>query len=276
MSPAATPVLGIDIGGSGIKGALVDLETGSLVSERIRIRTPKASTPHACAEVVKNIVDQLSDRLGDGPIGIAVPAPVVHGVVPFMANLDQSWVGVNVDDLFTSHLGHRVLLVNDADAAGLAEVRFGAAKGHKGVVIVTTLGTGIGTAIINGGVLLPNTELGHLEIDGHDAETRASANAKARGRLSYKRWAKRLQVYYETLEKLFWPDMFVVGGGVSKDAAQFLPLLNLRTPIVAATLQNQAGIVGAAAVAAPPEATVANPVFPATTEQLARWDSPGS
>lgn len=243
------PVLGIDIGGSGIKGAPVDLTTGALAGDRLRIPTPKKSTPKACAKVVAQIVDRFSDQIGDSPIGITVPAPVVHGVVPMMANLDEAWVGANVEELFGEELGRRVVLVNDADAAGLAEVRFGAAKDNPGVVIVTTLGTGIGSALINEGVLVPNTELGHLEIDGYDAETRASASAKAREKLSYNRWAKRLQLYYSTLEKLFWPDLFVVGGGVSANHERFLPLLDLRAPIVPAQLLNQAGIVGAAAVA---------------------------
>lgn len=247
---AIVPVLGIDIGGSGIKGAPVDLATGKPISERLRIPTPKKSTPQACAEVVAKIVAHFASAIGDGPVGVAVPAPVVHGVVPMMANLDSSWVDTNADELFTKELGRPVTLVNDADAAGLAEVLFGAAKGNLGVVIVTTLGTGIGSAVVHNGRLLPNTELGHLEIDGRDAETRASARAKSREKLSYKRWTTRLQAYYAALERLFWPDLFVVGGGVSKCHDKFLPLLKLRTPIVPAKLLNQAGIVGAAAVAA--------------------------
>lgn len=250
MTSAKRPVLGIDIGGSGIKGAPVDLATGTLLADRLRIPTPRKSTPKNCADAVAKIVENFADQLDDAPIGITVPAPVVHGVTPMMANLDKSWVGVNVDEYFSKRLGRRVVLVNDADAAGLAEVHYGAAKGHAGVVIVTTLGTGIGTALINQGVLVPNTELGHIEVGGHDAETRASAAAKTRGRMSYRRWARRLQAYYATLEMLFWPDLFVVGGGVSKSSERFLPLLDLQTPIIAAQLLNHAGIVGAAAVAA--------------------------
>lgn len=278
MTSDARPVLGIDIGGSGIKGAPVNLTTGELTADRVRIATPKKSTPQACAAVAARIVKQFADQLDDGPIGITVPAPVVHGYIPFMANLDQSWIGINADEMFSEALGRHVHLVNDADAAGLAEVRYGAAAGHPGLVIVTTLGTGIGSAIINRGVLVPNSELGHLEIEGYDAETRASAAAKAREKLSYKRWARRLQTYYSTLEMLFSPDLFVVGGGVSKSHDRFLPLLELRTPIVPAQLLNQAGIVGAAAVA---EADEAGVVPAAVVEAVAagpvdveRWDSP--
>lgn len=246
---AARYVLGIDIGGSGIKSAPVDLETGEFAAPRLRIPTPKKSTPRNCVDVVAEIVEHFEDQIGDSPIGITIPAPVRRGVVPMMANLDQSWVGVNANKLFTKRLGRPVVLVNDADAAGLAEARYGAARGVSGVVIVTTLGTGIGTAIIHDGVLLPNTELGHVEIDGSDAEKRASAGVKAAKKLSFKRWAKRLEAYYRVIERLFWPDLFVVGGGVSKSSAKFLPLIKLNTPIVPATLLNQAGIVGAAVVA---------------------------
>jgi len=249
MTSASQPVLGIDIGGSGIKGAPVDLATGTLSADRLRIPTPKKSTPKACADVVAQIVEKFADQLGDGPIGIAIPAPVVHGSVPMIANLHSSWVGVNAEQLFSDRLGRQTVLINDADAAGLAEVHFGAAKDHPGLVIMTTLGTGIGTSLIMDGTLVPNTELGHIEIDGIDAETKASANAKALEHLSYPRWSKRLQKYYSTMERYFWPDLFVVGGGVSKNHEKFLPLLNLRTPIVPAQLLNQAGIVGAAVAA---------------------------
>ncbi|GAA2179642.1 ROK family protein [Brooklawnia cerclae] len=277
MNSAAHPVVGIDIGGSGIKGAPVDLATGELIAERVRIPTPRRATPKACADIVAEIVAEFTPLVGQAPVGIAIPGPVVHGVIPMMANLDKSWVGVNADALFTERLGRPVVMVNDADAAGLAEVRYGSAKGHPGVVIVTTLGTGIGTAIINNGVLLPNTELGHIEVAGHDAETRASAGVKTRQRLSYRRWAKRLQLYYSTMEKLFWPDLFVVGGGVSKSSEKFLPLLQLNTPIVPATLLNQAGIVGAAVVAAEraePGHTPPQRAVPAPHVQLDRWDDP--
>jgi polyphosphate glucokinase len=244
-------VIGIDIGGSGIKGAVVDTQTGDFISERVRIPTPKKSTPAACAKVIGKILAEL-DETDDyaTPVGIAIPAPVVHGTIPMIANLDKAWLDLNADKFFTKELKRPVMLVNDADAAGLAEVYCGAAKDHPGIVIVTTLGTGIGSAIINNGVLLPNTELGHLEIDHHDAETRASAGVREKEKMSYEEWAGRLDRYYQTVEKLFWPDLFVVGGGVSKNHKQFLPLLHLRTPIIPAELRNRAGIVGAALIAA--------------------------
>ena len=236
---------GIDIGGSGVKGALVDLETGEFVGERVRIDTPRPSTPEAVAEVCRQIIEQLGVE-PDVPVGITFPAPIVHGSVRFMANLDKSWEGVDVNELMTRVLGRRSYALNDADAAGLAEVAYGAAKGVRGTVIVTTLGTGIGSAVIVDGTLVPNTELGHLEIDGHDAETRASSGQKMLQDLSWKRWARRLQRYYSHVEMLFSPDLFVVGGGVSKKHEKFLPLLDLRAPIVPAALLNTAGIVGAA------------------------------
>ena len=241
--------LGIDIGGSGVKGAPVDLEAGEFAADRLRIDTPAKSTPANIVKVVAEIVANFAEVIGDAPVGVTIPAPVRHGVVPFIANLDKKWVNLEAEKFFSDELQRPVTIVNDADAAGVAEVRYGAAKGQAGVVIVTTLGTGIGTAIINNGILLPNTELGHLEIDGYDAEKRAAASAKTREDLSYKEWSKRLQRYYETLEKLFWPDLFVVGGRVSKNSDKFLPNLQLNTPIVPAQLRNSAGIIGAAALA---------------------------
>lgn len=243
-------VLGIDIGGSGVKGAAVDLEAGKLASDRVRIPTPKKSTPENVAEVVKQIADQFANLDSEHPIGITIPAPVVRGKVMMMANLDKSWVGLDADSFFSERIGRPVKLVNDADAAGYAEVFYGAAKDQPGVVIVTTLGTGIGTAIINNGQLLPNTELGHLEIGGHDAESKTSSGVREAKGWSYKKWAAKLQKYYSQLEKLFWPDLFVVGGGVSKQHEKFLPRLELRTPIVPAQLRNEAGIIGAALHAA--------------------------
>lgn len=244
-------VLGIDIGGSGVKGAPVDLDKGEFAAERFRIETPEESTPEAVATVVAEIVEHFADQIGrDTPIGITVPAPVRHGRIPMIANLHADWKGLEAEAFFSERLGRPVTVVNDADAAGIAEVHYGAAKDTEGVVILTTLGTGIGTAVINDGVLLPNTELGHIEVDGHDAESRAAKSAKEREDLSYKEWAVRLQRYYETLQMLFWPDLFVVGGGVSKKHEKFLPLLDLETPIVPAALLNSAGIIGAARMAA--------------------------
>lgn len=240
------PVLGIDIGGTGVKGAPVDLATGELVADRLKIKTPKPATPEAVADVVEEIAGKFSGSLGESPIGIAIPAVCQHGVARSAANIDPSWVDTDVDALFTERLGRPVHVVNDADAAGVAEARYGVARDVPGLVILTTLGTGIGSAFLLDGKLMPNSELGHLEIDGHDAEHRAAQSAKERENLSYAQWAKRLQRYYSHVESLFWPDLFVVGGGISKSSDKFLPLLDLRTPIVPATLRNQAGIVGAA------------------------------
>ena len=242
--------LGIDIGGSGIKGALVDLTAGDFATERLRIDTPSESTPANVAAVVGEIVENFADQLGDGPIGITIPAIVQHGVTISAANIHESWVNCPAEQIFEDALGRDIVLVNDADAAGVAEVGFGAAKGHPGLVIVTTLGTGIGSAIIHRGVLVPNSELGHLEIDGYDAEKRAAASAREREGLKWSEYVPRLQRYYETVEFLFSPDLMVVGGGISKKADKFLPQLKLRTPIVPAQLQNRAGIVGAAWLAA--------------------------
>ncbi|MBO0843695.1 MAG: ROK family protein [Nocardioides sp.] len=236
--------IGIDFGGTGIKGAPIDLATGEFAQERVRITTPTPSTPAAVAEVFVEILRAFPER--DGVVGVTVPGVVRHGVVRSAANIDKSWIGADADRIFSEATGREVHAVNDADAAGLAEVHYGAAKGRGGLVIMTTLGTGIGTALVYDGVLLPNTELGHLEIDGHDAETRASNVARKREDLSWKHWAKRLETYYRTLEKLFSPDLFLVGGGVSKDSAEFLPLLDLDTEIIPATLLNTAGAVGAA------------------------------
>ena len=241
-----TQGFGIDIGGSGIKGAPVDLRTGELTAERIRIPTPQPSTPEAVAEAVAKVV---SESGWSGPLGCTFPAVVLHGVVRTAANVDRSWIGTSLEDVVGKATGQRVVGVNDADAAGLAEARFGAARDRDGVVIVTTLGTGIGTALLMDGRLVPNTELGHLEIEGKDAETRASDAARERDGLTWERWAKRLQKYFRTLEDLFWPDLIVVGGGVSKKADRFLPLLDLRTEIVPAGLKNEAGIAGAALLA---------------------------
>jgi polyphosphate glucokinase len=238
---------GVDIGGSGVKGALVDLDTGGLVGERVRLPTPHPSTPEEVAKVVAEIVGSSG---WSGPLGVTVPAVVTHGSTRTAANIDHAWIGAEAEVLLHEMTGCDVTVVNDADAAGYAEVQFGAARGHPGLVLVTTLGTGIGTALIYNGRLVPNTELGHIQIDGEDAEHRASDAARDREDLSWEKWATRLQHYYRALEKLFWPDLFVVGGGVSKKADKFLPLLALQTPIVPAALRNEAGIVGAALLAA--------------------------
>jgi polyphosphate glucokinase len=241
--------LGIDVGGSGIKGAPVDLEKGGFAQKRLRIDTPVESTPEAVCDVIAQVVDHFDEVRSDSPIGVTIPGVVQHGVVKTAANIDKAWIGCEIEKLLEDRLQHDVVVVNDADAAGVGELEFGAAKGHQGLVILTTLGTGIGTAIFNRGLLVPNSELGHLEIDGVDAETVAASSAKTREDLTYEEWAKRLQVYYRRLEDLMWPDLIVVGGGVSKDSDEFLPLLDIRTPIIPATLKNKAGIIGAAVLA---------------------------
>lgn len=237
---------GIDIGGSGIKGAPVDLVNGKFAEERLRIPTPENSTPDAVADVVKQILDHY--EVADGtPIGIAFPAPVKPGKpLDFMSNLDQSWVGIDLNAFMSEHTGRTVHMVNDADAAGLAEAQFGAAKGVNGLVIATTLGTGIGTALIYNGVLIPNTELGHLELEGKDAEKYAADSVRSAKELTWKKWGKRLTQYYALLEHYFSPDVFVVGGGVSKKSDKFFEFIDIKTPIVPAKLLNDAGIVGAA------------------------------
>ncbi len=252
MADKPTVALGIDIGGSGIKGAPVDLVTGEFLEDRCKISTPSKSTPEAVAAVVGEIAKQFLHTLpADAPIGVTIPGIVRHGVVKSAANIDKSWMNCNGEELFSKVLGRHVHLVNDADAAGVAELRYGAAKGKDGLVILTTLGTGIGIALLYDGVLIPNAELGHLQLNGFDAETRAAASVKDREGLTYEQWAtERLQPYYSFLEFLFSPDLFVVGGGVSRKAEKFLPLLHLETPIIPATLKNAAGIIGAAALAA--------------------------
>jgi polyphosphate glucokinase len=248
-STDAPRAFGIDIGGSGIKGAPVDLATGEFAAERVRIPTPQPATPAAVAATVAALVRSF-DLPDDTPIGVTFPAVVQHGVARSAANVDGSWIGTNIEHVIGDAVGRRVLAVNDADAAGYAETLYGAARSTSGVTFICTLGTGIGTAIVVDGVLVPNLELGHLEIDGHDAETRAADSAREREDLDFEQWAKRLQRYFGVIEDLFWPDLIVVGGGVSKHHEKFLPLLHLRAPIVPAQLRNAAGIVGAAALAA--------------------------
>lgn len=239
-------ILGIDVGGSGIKGAPVDIDTGELLAERVRIKTPDRAEPEPVAEVVKQIAMAFN---WSGAIGIGFPAPIKSGVTMMAANISDKWVGVNANALFTRITGCECTLVNDADAAGLAEMSFGAGRGQAGTVILVTLGTGIGSAIFHAGHLLPNTEFGHLEIKGEDAEFRASDAARQREDLSWKKYAKRLNRYFKRMENLFWPDLFIVGGGISKQSEKYLPLLTINTPVIPAQLLNQAGIVGAALAA---------------------------
>ncbi len=235
--------LGIDVGGSGIKGAPIDLEGGKLLAERIRIKTPEKAEPKPVAEIVAQIAQSFAWQ---GDIGIGFPAPIKSGIVMMAANISQKWVGINADQIFTTTTGHPCTVGNDADVAGLAEMAFGAGKDQNGTVIMLTLGTGIGTAIFYNGHLLPNTEFGHLEINGEDAEWHASDAARQREDLSWKKYAKRLSSYLNALEKLFWPDLFIIGGGISKVHEKFVPLLSVPTKIVPAQLQNEAGMIGAA------------------------------
>jgi polyphosphate glucokinase len=237
---------GIDIGGSGIKGAPVDLEKGRFSEDRLRLVTPQPSTPEAVAKVVGEILDHFG---WDAPFGCTFPAVVQHGIVQTAANVDPAWIGVDAHELMKNVTGRKALVVNDADAAGVAEVEFGAAKGHNGVVLISTLGTGIGSALVIDGKLVPNTELGHLEIDGFDAETRAADSAREREGLSWEEWGARLTRYFQTVENLLWPDLIVFGGGVSKKADRWLPYVETRTPMTPAALLNDAGIIGAALLA---------------------------
>jgi polyphosphate glucokinase len=239
---------GVDIGGTGIKGAVVDIRSGRLATPRKRFLTPQPSTPDAVADVVAKLV---ADAEWSGPVGATFPAVIQHGIARSAANVDKSWIDTDVDACFTKATPSAtdVYVLNDADAAGIAEARFGAAKGVPGVVILLTFGTGIGSALLMDGRLVPNTELGHLELDGYDAEKRAAASVRDEHNMSYKDWAKRVQRYMSHVERLFTPDLFVVGGGVSKDAAKWVPRLELNTPVKPAELLNDAGIVGAAIAA---------------------------
>lgn len=252
MTLDANPIaVGIDIGGTGIKAALVNPITGTLVSERLKVATPRGGEPEDIVASTVELLGQLGDIPQDAHIGICFPAVVRQGKTMSAANVSPKWIGLEAEALFERALGREIYFVNDADAAGYAEVLFGAAKGRTGLVVMTTLGTGIGTALIHDGVLVPNAELGHLAINGHDDyERKASFSAKEREELSWERWAKRLTSYYGTLEKLLSPELFIVGGGVSKHHEKFLPLVVIDTPLVPAELRNNAGILGAAAFAA--------------------------
>lgn len=243
--PARRPVrvLGVDIGGTGIKGAPVDTRKGVLLVKRHRILTPKPSTPDAVADVVAEIVNYFE---WTGPVGVTFPGVVKRGVTLTAANLDKGWIGVDADAMLTERLGLPVHVINDADAAGLAEMKFGAGKGHDGVVILITLGTGIGTALFVNGKLLPNTEFGHIEMNGKDAEDQAAESVRIEKNLSWKKFAKRVDEYLGRLEFLLWPDRIIIGGGASQDADKFLPHLARTAEVVPAALLNDAGIVGGA------------------------------
>lgn len=246
-------VYGIDVGGSGIKGAPVDTQTGELVAERIRVKTPRPATPEA---IVATAVEVVRRSGWDGPVGCGFPAVVKDGVVRTAANIDEAAIGFDLQGRLEQELGSPVRVINDADAAGLAEMRWGAGRGIEGVVLMLTLGTGIGTSLFVEGRLVPNTELGHIEIRGKDAEHRASDSARKRDDLGWREYAERLDEYLHRIEDLLWPDLIVIGGGISKKADKFLPHLTARTRVVPAQMLNEAGIAGAALAGMPTEATV--------------------
>ncbi len=235
--------LGIDIGGTGIKGAPVDLAEGAFTEERVRIPTPDGGTPTAVAKVVAEIVASFDTT---GPVGCTFPAVIADGVALTAANVDAAWIGTDARALFEDATGRRFVVINDADAAGVAEMEFGAGKGRDGVVLLLTLGTGIGSALFVDGRLVPNTELGHLEVRGKEAERRAAESVREDKDLGWKEWAERLDEVLVAIERLLWPDLIILGGGVSKKSDKFVPHLRTRAEVVPATLLNDAGIVGAA------------------------------
>jgi polyphosphate glucokinase len=246
-------VFGIDVGGSGIKGAPVDTETGELLAERVRIKTPKPATPEA---IVQTAVEVVRRSGLDGPVGCGFPAVIKGGVVRTAANIDKAVIGFDMQGRLEQELGSPVRVVNDADAAGLAEMRWGAGREEAGVVLMLTLGTGIGTSLFIGGRLLPNTELGHIEVRGEEAEHRASDGARKREDLSWKEYAGRLDEFLHRIEDLLWPDVIVVGGGISKKSERFFPHLTARTRVVRAEMLNEAGIAGAALAGVPDRSPV--------------------
>lgn len=248
MTSTGRQALGIDVGGSGIKGAIVDLDTGQLVGERFRVETPQPATPDAVAAKVAEVVRHFN---WTGPLGVCYPGVVVDGVVHTAANVDRAWIGCNAAETYSKALGgQRVTVLNDADAAGLAEQRYGAGRNRDGVVVLLTFGTGIGSAVIHQGMLLPNTEFGHIEVGGKEAEHRAAASVMERKGWSYRKWTKQVTRVLVAIENAIWPDLIIAGGGISKKADKWIPLLKNRTPVVAAQLLNTAGIVGAAMAAA--------------------------
>jgi len=238
--------IGIDIGGTGIKGAPVDIRTGALTAPRHYIATPQPATPEAVAIAVRAMRAHFGDVPADAPVGVTIPAVVRNCVVRTATNIDPAWIGTNADTLFREALGVPATMLNDADAAGLAEIALGAGRDVKGVVLVVTLGTGVGSALFVDGHLVPNTEFGHLTIDGFDCCPWASAAARVRENLSWAQWVSRLQEYLTYAESLLWPDLVIIGGGISHDADRFLPLLQLEAPVVRARMENDSGIIGAA------------------------------
>jgi polyphosphate glucokinase len=239
---------GVDVGGTGIKGAPVDLDRGVFAAERVRVKTPQPATPEAVCDAVASVLDEAGAPAG--AFGMTLPAVVMHGVVRTAANIDDAWIGTDVEKLVRERTGRAVTVVNDADAAGVAEAHYGAAKGVDGTVLLLTLGTGIGSALLRDGHLVPNTELGHLELDGHVAEHRAAESARERDGLSWQEWAERLSAYLRHVDRLLWPDLVLLGGGVSRKADKWLHLLDVRPEVRPAELRNDAGVIGAALLAA--------------------------
>jgi polyphosphate glucokinase len=239
-------ILGIDIGGSGVKGAPVDTVRGELIAERLRVPTPQPSDVTSVVEAVAEVAAQFD---GFDRVGVTFPGVVVDGVTRTAANVDKSWLDAPAASVFSDRLGCPVTVLNDADAAGVAEVSFGAGRGQRGLIMMLTFGTGIGSALFLDGELIPNTEFGHLELDGGDAELRASDRAREVEDLSWEKWAGRVENYLRHVEGLLAPRLFIIGGGVSKKSDRFLPLIDIRTPMVPATLLNNAGIIGAARIA---------------------------
>ncbi|MDE0545449.1 polyphosphate--glucose phosphotransferase [Microbacterium sp. C7(2022)] len=250
MADQTNRAVGVDIGGTGIKAGIVDLDKGELVSDRVKVATPDGAKPKDVLVAVTEVLTRLGVEDASVPLGVAFPAIVKNGRTLSAANVSDKWIGFEAEKFFEDGLGRDIHFANDADVAGVAEVRYGAAKDQPGLTILTTLGTGIGSAMLYNGVLIPNSELGHVQRASakKDAEAYAAYSAMERHSLSWSKWAKRLQWYYSHIEFLFSPDLFVVGGGVSKHADQFLPLLELKTPIVPAVHRNNAGIIGAAAL----------------------------
>lgn len=237
-------ILGVDVGGSGIKGAIVDTATGALVSERIRIETPQPATPEAIGLTVKELAHQHS---WTGPIGIGFPAAIQHGIARTASNIDKAFIGLSVTELFSAQTGCQVFVANDADVAAIAEMHFGAGKDNTGVVLIVTIGTGLGTALFTNGHLLPNTELGHIYLDnGCEAERFASEATKEAEALKWRQWGLRFNHYLMTMEALLWPDLIILGGGASAKLEKYAPQITVKAPVVAAKFLNQAGIVGAA------------------------------
>jgi polyphosphate glucokinase len=238
---------GVDVGGSGIKGGIVDMDTGQLIGDRIKLVTPQPATPSAVAKTIAEVVKAFG---WTGPLGVTYPGVVTHGVVQTAANVDKSWIGTNARDIIGAELdGRQVTVLNDADAAGLAEEHYGAGKNQTGLVVLLTFGTGIGSAVIHNGTLIPNTEFGHLEVGGKEAEKRAASSVKEKNDWSFEKWAKEVTKVLVSIENAMWPDLFIAGGGISRKADKWVPLLDNRTPVVPAALLNTAGIVGAAMAA---------------------------